>query len=108
MHGDRSMTNATANRQVKDAEQVNRPAVAKLLRVLAIPIIVFWLLVAVVTNVFVPSLDLTTSANAGPLVARRAIGAGSDPHGRRLQRIRLHKCRRCSSGDQGPQADTTL
>jgi RND superfamily putative drug exporter len=64
-----------SNRHVRDVEQVNRPGVAKLLRVLAIPIIVFWLLVAVITNVFVPSLDATTAANAGPLVARDAPSA---------------------------------
>ena len=51
---------------------MNRPRVAKLLRVLAIPIIVFWVLVGVATNVLVPSLDATTSANAGPLVGRDA------------------------------------
>jgi putative drug exporter of the RND superfamily len=59
----------------KRAEHVQRPRLAKLLRVLAIPIIVFWVLVGVVTNVFVPSLDATTSANAGPVVARDAPSA---------------------------------
>ncbi len=72
MHGDRSMNTAVANERPKDAEQVNRPRVAKLLRVLAIPIIVFWVLVGVASNVLVPSLDATTSANAGPLVGRDA------------------------------------
>jgi RND superfamily putative drug exporter len=43
--------------------------------VLAIPIVIFWILVAVITNVFVPSLDDTTAANAGPLVARDAPSA---------------------------------
>ena len=66
------MNTAVANERPKDAEQVNRPRVAKLLRVLAIPIIVFWVLVGVATNVLVPSLDATTSANAGPLVGRDA------------------------------------
>src|ERR1700748_48900 len=66
------MNTAVANQRPKDTEQVNRPPVAKLLRALAIPIIVFWVLVGVVTNVFVPSLDDTTSANAGPLVGRDA------------------------------------
>ena len=66
------MTTAVASEPPKDAEQVNRPRAAKLLRVLAIPIIVFWVLVGLVTNVFVPSLDETTSANAGPLVGRDA------------------------------------
>src|ERR1700733_13416675 len=66
------MNTAVANERPKDVEQVNRPRVAKLLRVLAIPIIVFWVLVGVATNVLVPSLDATTSANAGPLVGRDA------------------------------------
>jgi putative drug exporter of the RND superfamily len=72
VHGDRSVNTAVANERPKDAEQVNRPRVAKLLRALAIPIIVFWVLVGVATNVLVPSLDATTSANAGPLVGRDA------------------------------------
>jgi putative drug exporter of the RND superfamily len=66
------MITAVSNERPKGAEQVNRPRVAKLLRVLAIPIIVFWVLVGVATNVLVPSLDATTSANAGPLVGRDA------------------------------------
>src|SRR5690349_16863195 len=57
------------------AEPIKRPRIARLLRVLAIPIVIFWILVAVVTNVFVPSLDDTTAANAGPLVARDAPSA---------------------------------
>jgi putative drug exporter of the RND superfamily len=66
------MNTAVSNERPKDSEQVNRPRVAKLLRALAIPIIVFWVLVGVATNVLVPSLDATTSANAGPLVGRDA------------------------------------
>jgi len=66
------MNTAVSNERPKDAEQVNRPRVAKLLRILAIPIIVFWFLVGVASNVLVPSLDATTSANAGPLVGRDA------------------------------------
>ena len=66
------MNTATSDKHAPEAEQVNRPRAAKLLRVLAIPIIVFWVLVAVITNVFVPSLDDTTAANAGPLVGRDA------------------------------------
>jgi RND superfamily putative drug exporter len=72
VHGDRRVNTAVADDRPKDAGQVNRPRVAKLLRVLAIPIIVFWVLVGVATNVLVPSLDATTSANAGPLVGRDA------------------------------------
>ena len=64
----------------KHAEPVQRPRLAKLLRVLAIPIIIFWVLVAVVTNVFVPSLDDVTADNAGPLVARDAPSAQAAIH----------------------------
>jgi putative drug exporter of the RND superfamily len=72
VHGDRRVNTAVADDCPKDAGQVNRPRVAKLLRVLAIPIIMFWVLVGVASNVLVPSLDATTSANAGPLVGRDA------------------------------------
>jgi len=41
------MNTAVSNERQKNAEQVGRPRVAKLLRVLAIPIIVFWVLVGV-------------------------------------------------------------
>src|SRR5215469_12452701 len=58
------MTTAAPDTQPKDAEEVKRPRAAKLLRTLAIPIIVFWVLLAVVTNVFVPSIEKNTAANA--------------------------------------------
>ena len=64
----------------KHTEPVQRPRIAKLLRVLAIPIIIFWVLVAVVTNVFLPSLDDVTADNAGPLVARDAPSAQAAIH----------------------------
>nr|AIA18005.1 MMPL family [uncultured bacterium] len=69
------MTTAVADKPPQDVEQVKRPRLAKLLRVLAVPIIIFWVLVAVITNVFVPSLDDTTADNAGPLIARDAPSA---------------------------------
>ncbi|MCX8564589.1 RND family transporter [Mycolicibacterium mucogenicum] len=60
--------------------QVKRPRLAKMLRVLAIPIILIWLAIAVLTNVLVPSLDDITAANAGPLVARDAPSAQAAIH----------------------------
>src|SRR5258705_12113819 len=74
------MTTAVAQKPHNDPEPVQRPRLAKLLRVLAIPIIIFWVLVAVVTNVFVPSLDDVTADNAGPLVARDAPSAQAAIH----------------------------
>jgi RND superfamily putative drug exporter len=59
-------------RHLKDGQEVKRPRVVRLLRVLAIPILVFWLLAAVVTNVFVPSIEKNTAANAEAEVPRDA------------------------------------
>ncbi|MDT5070227.1 MAG: hypothetical protein QOK02_6382 [Mycobacterium sp.] len=61
-------------------EPVKRPRLAKLLRTLAIPIVIFWVLIAVITNVFLPSLDDVTADNAGPLVARDAPSAQAAIH----------------------------
>ncbi len=66
------MNTAAPDTQPNDAEQVKRPRAAKLLRTLAIPIIVFWVLLAVVTNVFVPSIEKNTAANAEAEVPRDA------------------------------------
>lgn len=55
-----------------DTEPVKRPRVARLLRTLAIPILLFWILAAVVTNVFVPSIEKNTAANAEAEVPREA------------------------------------
>jgi len=65
------MNTATPDTHMRDAG-VNPPRVAKLLRTLAIPIVVFWLLAAVVTNVFVPSIEKNTAANAEAEVPRDA------------------------------------
>src|SRR6202008_101797 len=74
------MTTAVAEKPQNDPEPVQRPRLAKLLRVLAIPIVIFWLLLAVVLNVLVPSLDDVTAENAGPLVARDAPSAKAAIH----------------------------
>jgi putative drug exporter of the RND superfamily len=71
MHGDRSM-NEPPTTPIKTADQVERPRRAKLARQFALPIVVFWVLLAVVTNVFVPSIEENTKANAKSLVPRDA------------------------------------
>jgi putative drug exporter of the RND superfamily len=71
MHGDRSM-NEPPTTPIKTADQVERPRGAKLARQFALPIVVFWVLLAVVTNVFVPSIEENTKANAKSLVPRDA------------------------------------
>src|SRR5262249_53238880 len=63
-----------------EKEPVERPRLAKALRVLAIPIIIPWVLVAAVTNIFLPSLDKITAENARPLVARDAPSAQAAIH----------------------------
>jgi putative drug exporter of the RND superfamily len=66
------MTAETPTEPVRVAEPVERPRLAKLLRTLAIPIVIFWVLAAVVTNVFVPSIEKNTAANAEAEVPRDA------------------------------------
>jgi RND superfamily putative drug exporter len=58
--------------QPQPVEPVKRPRAAKLLRTLAVPILIFWVLAAVVTNVFVPSIEKNTAANAEAEVPRDA------------------------------------
>lgn len=48
--------------------QVKRPFVARMVRLLAIPIIVFWGLLAMTTNTFVPKVEDIAEELAGPLV----------------------------------------
>ncbi|MDT5334676.1 MAG: putative drug exporter of the superfamily, partial [Mycobacterium sp.] len=50
------------------AHQAKRPFFARTVRVLAIPIIVFWGLVAVTTNTFIPKVEDTAAELAGPMV----------------------------------------
>jgi putative drug exporter of the RND superfamily len=72
VYGDRSVSTSAPATDATDAEQENRPRAAKLLRTLAIPFLIFWLLAAVVTNVFVPSIEKNTAANAEAEVPRDA------------------------------------
>ena len=55
---------------VQTEDEVKRPRAARLAREFAVPIVLFWVVVAVVTNVFVPSLEENTKANAQALVPR--------------------------------------
>jgi putative drug exporter of the RND superfamily len=50
--------------------EVKRPRAAKLARRFALPIVLFWVLAAVLTNVLVPSIEENTKANAKALVPR--------------------------------------
>ena len=55
---------------IKTEDPVKRPRAAKLCRQFALPIVLFWVLLAVVVNVFVPSIEENTKANANALVPR--------------------------------------
>jgi putative drug exporter of the RND superfamily len=48
--------------------RANRPFVARAVRILAIPIIVFWALLAVTTNTFIPKVEDVAAELAGPMV----------------------------------------
>ncbi len=52
--------------------RAKRPFVAKAVRVLAIPIIVFWALLAVTTNTFVPQVEKVAEELAGPMIPHYA------------------------------------
>ncbi len=52
--------------------RAGRPFVARAVRVLAIPIIVFWALIAVATNTFVPKVEDVAEELAGPMVPHYA------------------------------------
>ncbi|MFT9532392.1 RND family transporter [Mycobacteroides abscessus subsp. abscessus] len=53
-------------------ETHKHPAAARWLRVLAIPVVLFWVIAAAVLNIFVPSLEETTAANAKAMIPRDA------------------------------------
>jgi len=48
--------------------RANRPFIARAVRVLAIPIIVFWALLAITTNTFIPKVEDVAAELAGPMV----------------------------------------
>jgi putative drug exporter of the RND superfamily len=48
--------------------RANRPLIARAVRVLAIPIIVFWAVLAVTTNTFIPKVEDVATELAGPMV----------------------------------------
>jgi putative drug exporter of the RND superfamily len=52
--------------------RVKRPFVPRMVRALAIPIIVFWALLAVTTNTFVPQVEKVAEELAGPMVPHYA------------------------------------
>ena len=60
--------------------RVERPFIPRMVRLLAIPIIVFWALLAVTTNTFVPQVEEVAEELAGPMV----------PHYAPSQRALLH------------------
>ena len=92
MHGDRSMSTAVPDTH-PDAERVERPRVAKALRALAIPILIFWILAAIVTNVFVPSIEVNTAANAEAEVPRDAPSSQAAADRLRELLPLLNRCR---------------
>ncbi|MGC7347327.1 RND family transporter [Mycobacteroides abscessus] len=59
---------------------VKRPLIPRMVRVLAVPIVVFWAIVAVTTNTFVPHVEDVAEELAGPMI----------PHYAPSQRAMLH------------------
>ncbi|OIN79211.1 MMPL/RND family transporter, partial [Mycobacterium malmoense] len=52
--------------------RAKRPFLAKTVRILAIPIIVFWALLAVTTNTFIPQVERVAEELAGPMIPHYA------------------------------------
>lgn len=59
---------------------VKRPFIPRMVRVLAVPIVLFWAIVAVTTNTFVPHVEDVAEELAGPMI----------PHYAPSQRAMLH------------------
>ncbi|MGF2952975.1 RND family transporter [Mycobacterium sp. THU-M116] len=55
----------------------NRRTPVRLLRVLAIPVVIFWVVAAAALNIFVPPLEKTTAANAKAMIPRDAPSAAA-------------------------------
>lgn len=53
-------------------EPQKHPLPARLLRALAIPVLIFWVVAAAALNIFVPTLEETTAANAKAMIPRDA------------------------------------
>jgi putative drug exporter of the RND superfamily len=64
------MTVHTPNTDTSTGEPVERPFFPRMARKLALPIFVFWVVIAALVTVFVPSLEKTVAANAQALVPR--------------------------------------
>jgi putative drug exporter of the RND superfamily len=54
------------------AHRAKRPFVARTVRLLAIPVIVFWGLIAVATNTFIPQVERVAEQLAGPMIPHYA------------------------------------
>ncbi|MCV7279253.1 RND family transporter [Mycolicibacterium flavescens] len=50
------------------SHRAGRPFVARAVRVLAVPIVVFWALLAVATNTFIPQVERVADELAGPMI----------------------------------------
>ena len=62
------------------AHQAHRPFFPRAVRVLAIPIIIFWGLVAVTTNTFIPKVEDVAAELAGPMIPTYAPSQVAMPH----------------------------
>ncbi|OHV04599.1 RND family transporter [Mycobacterium talmoniae] len=66
------MTAAASEADAPTDHPVKRPRAARVLRKLAVPIVLFWVLAAAVTNIFVPTIEKNTAENAEAMVPRDA------------------------------------
>lgn len=65
------------------------PRIARLIRTLSIPIILFWLGIAIVLNIVTPSLDEVGKAHSVSMSPRMPLDDRDDAYGKGLRRVRL-------------------
>ncbi|WP_078315690.1 RND family transporter [Mycobacterium sp. D16Q16] len=70
--GDDAVTGPVPTQRPVKHETHKHPAAARWLRVLAVPVVLFWVIAAAAVTIFVPSLEETTSANAKAMIPRDA------------------------------------
>ena len=65
------MTHATPTGTPDEAsERPKRPYLPHLIRLLSIPIVLFWMFVAVIVNVVAPPLEVVGEAHSAPMAPR--------------------------------------
>jgi len=86
--------------RAETTERHRRPIIPHTIRILAVPIILAWVVVTVLVNVLVPTLEVVGEAHSAPMTPRPGGPVREQPN-RRTGR-RPIRCRRPSTTGQAP------